>query len=88
MSYELVLIPMVYTGHLIETGLNSHSKCVMCQEGDLQLLDEFINIAGIIHPKAEYEGIFSICPECSTAHLELLTGSVDFKGPILIGWDN
>ncbi|PFK99938.1 hypothetical protein COJ01_17995 [Priestia megaterium] len=86
MSYELVLVPMDYTKHLRQVGATNQSTCTMCNN-DLELIEEFLNVAGMPHTKTEFESIFSICPDCGTAHLELVSGIVDFKGPVLIGWE-
>ncbi|MFE4029215.1 hypothetical protein ACFX4N_23960 [Priestia sp. YIM B13551] len=88
MSYELVVIPMDYSKHIKQKRNQtiSYSSCVLCDE-ELELLDEFINVAGIPQARTEYEGLFSICPLCGTAHLELLSQEVEFKGPVLIGWE-
>ncbi|MEK1828773.1 hypothetical protein AAAC51_06390 [Priestia megaterium] len=88
MSYELVVVPMDYTKHLKEkdSQMMKHSCCVMCDE-ELELIDEFINTNAITHNKTEFEGIFSLCPSCKTAHLELVSATVSFGGPVLIGWE-
>ncbi|MES9681621.1 hypothetical protein ABWK22_01570 [Gottfriedia acidiceleris] len=68
-------------------GTSSYSICTMCNVEELQLIDEFVNVAGMPQQRTDFEGIFSICPGCTTAHLELISGEVDFKGPVLIGWE-
>ncbi|ARO21465.1 hypothetical protein B2J90_29155 (plasmid) [Bacillus tropicus] len=86
MSYELMLIPMDYKKHLKGEGTKATSSCIMCGS-ELALIDEFTNVAGMPQSHTDYEGIFSVCPQCTTPHLELLSGVVDFKGPVLIGWE-
>lgn len=86
MSYELVVIPMDYKKHLVEKPTTTYSTCTMCSE-PLELIDEFVNVAGMPLTRTDYEGLFSICPQCTTPHLELISGEVDFKGPVLIGWE-
>ena len=81
MAYELVLIPMDYTKHLN----HDESHCVMCGQ-KLAVIDEFMNVPSMPDLDTNFEGLFSICEECTTPHLELLS-EVDFKGPVLIGWE-
>ncbi|BCT30337.1 hypothetical protein [Bacillus velezensis] len=85
MAYELVLVPKSYTEH--KDPRTEGSNCVMCNEEKLELIEEFLNIAGIPTGKTDFEGLFSLCPGCNTAHLELVSGDVDFTGPVLIGWE-
>lgn len=77
---------MEYKGHLVTKGTTTRSSCAMCNE-DLELIDEFVNVAGMPQTQAEYQGLFSVCSHCFTPHLELLSGEVEFKGPVLIGWE-
>lgn len=84
MSYELVLVPMDYKKHIKPE--NNHSTCALCSD-ELELIDEFLNVAGMPKGRTDYEGLFSVCPQCGTPHLELVSGDVDFKGPVLIGWE-
>jgi hypothetical protein len=78
---------MEYKGHLKGEGANAVSTCTMCHT-EITLIDEFVNVAGMPQTRTDYEGLFSICPSCCTPHLELISGDVDFEGPVLIGWDD
>lgn len=83
MNYELVLVPMDYKKHILPK--NNQSTCTLCSE-ELVLIDEFLNDKHVQLGSTEFEGIFSICAQCGTPHLELVDGDVDFKGPVLISW--
>ncbi|MDR4181133.1 hypothetical protein, partial [Bacillus thuringiensis] len=62
------------------------SNCIMF-DYEPALIDKFTNVAGMPQSHSDYECIFSICPQCTTPHLELLSGVVDFKRPVFIGWE-
>lgn len=84
MNYELIVVPMGFNEH-IDTD-SSRPKCMKCAE-KLELVEQFINAEGARYNHTNYEGLFSICPKCGSSHLELLTGDVDFEGPVVLGWN-
>lgn len=85
MSYELILVPPNYKK---QTSANCRSSnlCVACMEDEVELVDEFLNVAGMPHTATDFESIFSICPNCGTGELQLVNAKVDFSGPVWIGW--
>lgn len=80
--YELLLVPPGYN----QLKSVPDTECFMCNS-KLQVIDTFINLKELPECATEFESRFSICEECSTPHLTLITGEVDFNGPVLIGWD-
>lgn len=78
MGYELVVIPKNYK----KTEVLS---CTMCAD-HLALIDIFDNKNVDPMLKLKHEGEFSICEQCKTPHLRLLSGETIFKNPLLIAW--
>ena len=84
MSYELILIPPNYKCQ--QQTYRSDKLCVACLEEEVELVDEFINVAGMPHTATDFESIFSICPNCGTGELQLVNAKVDFSAPVWIAW--
>ncbi|UOE58127.1 hypothetical protein [Cytobacillus oceanisediminis] len=81
MKYNMMILPPDYEGN----KLSNHPSCVMCGE-QLELIDEFLNVKSLPDMSTDFESLFSLCQGCGMPHLELVSGDVDFLGPVLIAW--
>lgn len=81
MSYELTIVPMDYDLNILPSG---DTACVHCGS-PTSLIDQFLKM----HDSAiiEYTGHLTMCRQCSSYHLELTSGLVDFEGPVTVVWD-
>lgn len=81
MNYEMVIVPHTGKTHPYM------SQCIQCAQTLVPQFEIKNHYGSHDAGFTDYEGVLKMCSACILPHLELNDVYVDFKEPVVIGWN-